>query len=232
MSFTLTWHGHANFQIRTAGCSILIDPFFGGAAAPASVLRGEARPDLVLVTHDHADHLGETVAVCTQSGAALAGVVGLVEGLCAQGVPERQILNGGGFNIGGTVKFKGVAVTMTEAFHTSASGAPVGFIIRLEDGYTIYHAGDTGIFANMAVWGDLFAIDLALLPTGGFYTMDGRQAALAASMLKCKAAVPMHWGTFPVLAQDTLEFEKELSIRVPACRILKMRPGQSLELSA
>ncbi|MDR0827919.1 MAG: metal-dependent hydrolase [Desulfovibrio sp.] len=232
MPRSITWHGHANFQIRTPGCNILIDPFFGGAPAPAEILRGNDRPDLVLVTHMHADHYGEAVAICAACGAMLGGVVGLVEVLQEQGVPAAQILNGIGFNIGGTVKVKGVDITMTEAFHSSEAGVPTGFIIRLDDGYAIYHAGDTGVFANMAVWGDLFALDLALLPAGGLFTMDGRQAARAAAILKCKAAVPMHWGTFPVLAQNTDEFESELAVQAPDCRFVRMLPGQSLSLPA
>ena len=126
------------------------------------------------------------------------------------GLPESQILNGIGFNIGGTVEHNGIAVTMVQATHSCDAGVPVGFIIRLEDGYTIYHAGDTGILSSMALWGKLYDIDLALLPIGGVFTMDAPQAALAAMMLRCKKAVPMHWGTFPVLAQNCDAFQEEL----------------------
>ena len=232
MSTSILWHGHSNFQINSPGCRILIDPFFTGNPVAKLGWKEAAVPDVVLVTHLHADHAGDAVAVCKETGARLGAVVGVAGPLQELGVPQAQILNGIGFNIGGTVSEKGVSFTMTEAFHTSDSGAPVGYIITLADGFIIYHAGDTGIFANMAVWGELYSIDLALLPVGGVFTMDGRQAAYAAQLLKAKAVIPMHWGTFPVLAQDTAEFERELSKRAPSCRFVRMLPGQTLDLAA
>jgi L-ascorbate metabolism protein UlaG (beta-lactamase superfamily) len=230
MKSTLTWHGHANFHIRTPGCSILIDPFFTGNPSAVINWRDIGPVDVVLLTHLHGDHAGDALAICTETGAKLGGVVGLVDVFAAQGLSPEHILNGIGFNIGGTVVEKGVAITMTEALHTTEAGTPVGFILTLEDGYSVYHAGDTGIFANMAVWAELYAIDLALLPAGGVFTMDARQAALAAKMLKAGAALPMHWGTFPVLAQDTADFEKELARRAPDCLFVKASPGQALDL--
>lgn len=230
MATTLTWHGHANFQIDSPGCNIIIDPFFTGN--PSAVLGAQdiTPPDVVLVTHLHGDHAGDAVSICQRTGAKLGAVVGIAEVFREQGVPQEHILNGIGFNIGGTLVEKGVAITMTEAFHTTEAGAPTGYIITLADGYTIYHAGDTGIFATMAVWGELYSIDLALLPAGGVFTMDARQAAHAAGMLKAKAAIPMHWGTFPVLARDTAEFERELAKKAPGCRFVGMKSGQTIDL--
>ncbi|MDR1947152.1 MAG: metal-dependent hydrolase [Desulfovibrio sp.] len=230
MTASITWHGHATFQITAPECNILIDPFFTGNPAARTAAEDIEKPDLVLVTHLHSDHAGDAVGICKRTGAALGGIVGLVEVLQSRGVPAAQIINGIGFNIGGTIHIRGAAITMTEAFHTSEAGAPAGYIIRLADGYTIYHAGDTGIFAGMAVWGELFAVDLALLPAGGLFTMDGRQAARAAALLKTRFATPMHWGTFPVLAQDTAEFESELAARAPGCRLFRMEPGQTAPL--
>jgi L-ascorbate metabolism protein UlaG (beta-lactamase superfamily) len=231
MSTAITWHGHANFFINSPGCSILIDPFFTGN--PKAVCGPDAvpAPDLVLVTHLHGDHSGDTVSICKRTKAMLGAVVGSVERLQAQGVPQDRLLNGIGFNIGGTVTVGSASITMTEAFHTTEAGVPVGYILSLADGLTVYHAGDTGIFANMAVWGELYSIDLALLPIGGVFTMDARQAALAAKMLRAKAVLPMHWGTFPVLAQDTSAFERELAVTAPDCRFVRIAPGQTLDLS-
>lgn len=232
MSTSIVWHGHSNFQINSPGCRILVDPFFTGNPVAGTRWQDVETPDVVLVTHLHGDHAGDAVSICKKTGAKLGAVVGVIDPLQEQGLPQAQCLNGIGFNIGGTVCEKGAAFTMTEAFHTSDSGAPVGYIITLADGFTIYHAGDTGIFANMAVWGELYSIDLALLPAGGVFTMDGRQAAMAAKLLKAKAAIPMHWGTFPVLAQDTAQFERELAACAPSCRFVRMLPGQTLDLSA
>ncbi|MDL2216490.1 metal-dependent hydrolase [Desulfovibrio sp. OttesenSCG-928-M14] len=230
MAATLTWHGHANFQIKCSGCNILIDPFFTGNPKATLNWNEIDKPDVVLVTHMHGDHSGDALAICKATGAKLGGVVGLVDVFMEQGLAANQIINGIGFNIGGTVVEKGVAFTMTQAFHTSEAGCPTGFIIRLDDGYTIYHAGDTGLFASMALWGELYDIDLALLPAGGVFTMDARQAARAAQLLRAKAALPMHWGTFPVLAQNTVDFERELGLCAPHCRFVAIEAGESLDL--
>lgn len=207
---TLTWHGHSAFAITSASSrTILIDPWFDGNPT-AQAAAASQKADLVLVTHDHGDHAGQALEICQRTGATLGAIVELAAVFKAQGLPDSQILNGIGFNIGGTVEFQGISVTMTQAFHSCAAGAPVGFIIRLEDGYTIYHAGDTSVFSSMAMWGKLYTIDLALLPIGGVFTMDGAQAALAAMMLRCRKVVPMHWGTFPALAQHVDGFREEL----------------------
>lgn len=231
MHTTITWYGHAAFGITTPDCSILIDPFFTGN--PAGLSWETIEPDVVLVTHDHGDHTGDAVAICQKTQAMLGAVVGTAEKLAAQGVPSEQMLLGGGFNIGGTISVKGgVTVTMVEAFHSSESGVPVGYIVTLPSGQRIYHAGDTGIFANMATWGMLYPIDVALLPIGGTYTMDARQAAYAANLLKARSVIPMHWGTFPALAQSTDEFMAELRVQAPTCRGISLVPGESVNITA
>ncbi len=230
MSVSITWHGHANFQLAHPACNVLVDPFFMGCPTAVTTWNSIAKPDVVLVTHLHGDHAGDVVDICRKTGAVLGVVVGAAEVLQSSGVPQTQILNGIGFNIGGTVEVKGAKITMTEAFHTTEGGAPTGFIITFPDGFTVYHAGDTGVFANMAVWGELYDIDLALLPAGGVFTMDPRQAALAAKMLRAKAAVPMHWGTFPLLEQSPDAFLKELAERAPNCRGIAMKPGETITL--
>lgn len=230
MQHLLTWHGHANFQIATEGANILIDPFFEGNPSAAAAWQGIAKPDLVLVTHDHGDHVGQTVEICRETGAMMGAIVGTAEKLAAGGVPQQQVLNGIGFNIGGTVLHNGVAVTMTQAYHSSESGAPAGYILTLPDGFTIYHAGDTGIFAGMELWGRLYSIDVALLPIGGVFTMDAKQAALACRLLRARSVVPMHWGTFPVLEGNTARFKEQLMNFAPDCRLFDMKPGETLTL--
>lgn len=227
---TIIWHGHSCFEIRTPDAVALIDPFLDGnprAKAGASAI---ARCDLVLVTHDHGDHVGQAVEICQRTGAMLGAVVGTASRLEKAGVPKAQVIGGIGFNIGGAAEVKGIKATMTQAFHTSDSGAPVGYILTLPDGFTVYHAGDTGIFASMQLWGRLHPLDLALLPIGGFYTMDARQAALACALLGCKAVTPMHWGTFPALASNTASFAAELQKAAPDTRLLVMEPGQAVEM--
>lgn len=227
---SITWHGHANFQINSPDCNILIDPFFTGNPTAKTSWEAIAPPDVVLITHLHGDHAGDAVAICRKTGAMLGAVVGIAEVFQERGVAQEQILNGIGFNIGGTLRHKNTNITMTQAFHTTEAGAPTGYVITLADGYTIYHAGDTGVFASMALFGELHDINLALLPVGGVFTMDARQGALAAKLLKADAVFPMHWGTFPVLAQDVAEFERELAKALPSCRMVKAQPGDTVPL--
>jgi len=221
---TLTWHGHSAFAITSKGKTILIDPWFdGNPSAKAAAKNVEA--DLVLVTHDHGDHVGQALDICKRTGAALGCIVELAAKLKSQGLPDSQVLNGIGFNIGGTVSHQGISVTMTQAHHSCESGVPVGFIVRLEDGYTVYHAGDTGIFSSMALWGKLYRIDLALLPIGGVFTMDAAQAAMATMMLRCRKVAPMHWGTFPVLDQNVDAFRRELDKLELGDALMKLEVG-------
>ena len=222
----ITWFGHSAFKISAPEAQVVIDPFFAPSAGVTADAAGDV--DIVLVTHDHADHVGDAVSLCQRTGAVLGAIVGTAGKLAEGGVPQEQILNGIGFNIGGTVGHKGVNITMTQAYHSSDSGSPAGYIVRMPDGLTVYHAGDTCIFSGMELWGQLYSIDVALLPVGGVFTMDARQAALACKLLGCKAVVPMHWGTFPVLAQNTATFKAELELLQVPCRCVEMAPGETV----
>ena len=172
----IRWLGHSAFKISCNGAHVVIDPFLAPQLGFTVADVGHA--DLVLVTHDHGDHVGAAADICQATGAMLGAVVGTAH-KAAAGLPDSQILNGIGFNIGGTVTHKGISVTMTQAFHTSDSGCPTGYIVRMPDGLTVYHSGDTCVFGDMALWGQLYHIDVALLPIGGVFTMDAPQAAMA-----------------------------------------------------
>jgi L-ascorbate metabolism protein UlaG (beta-lactamase superfamily) len=229
MSIKITWHGHANFHIASQDVNIVIDPFFTGNPKADIAWDAVLGVDIALVTHLHGDHVGDAIALCKKHKAQLGTVVGVADKLLESGLPKTLLCNGSGFNIGGTWRYKGVEITMTEAFHTSEAGSPVGYIITLQNGFRVYHAGDTGLFSNLKTWGELYKINLAMLPTGGFFTMDDRQAAFAAKFLQADAAIPMHWGTFPVLAQETSAFERELAEIAPSCRPVPMKPGDTIE---
>ena len=225
----LTWYGHSNFKMEDGGVSVLVDPFFEGNASTSSKWQDVGKVDIVLVTHDHGDHVGSAVDICKATGAALGAVVGTAGKLQSAGIPQEQVLNGIGFNIGGTLSVKGVSITMIPAFHTTESGTPVGYIVRMSSGFTFYHAGDTGIFSDMGLYAELYPLDLALLPIGGVFTMDGRQAALAARLLKVKAVVPMHYATFPVLQQNADSFKTLLAEQAPGCKCVVLQPDASAE---
>jgi L-ascorbate metabolism protein UlaG (beta-lactamase superfamily) len=227
----IRWYGHSNVLATDGAVGVIVDPFFEGNPLCPVDWKSVSKPDVVLVTHDHGDHAGQAVDICKNSDAVLGCVVGTGARFLADGLPPSRLFAGMGFNIGGTVEHKGIRVTMLPAFHSSETGVPVGYIVRMPSGFTFYHAGDTCVFGDMALWGELYSPDLALLPVGGFFTMDARQAALACGLLKVKTLIPLHWGTFPVLAATLEELRTELGGRAPACRLVEMKPGESVDLA-
>lgn len=222
----IIWYGHSNIMLRESGVSVLIDPFFDGNPF-APDWREIPRPDIVAVTHDHGDHMGQAAEIVRTTGATVCCIADLVGHFREHGVPSGQIINHGmGGNIDGTLKFHGVKLTMTQAFHSAAMGSPVGYVIEMPGGFTVYHAGDTGLFGDMALIAERFAIDIAMLPVGGVFTMDGVLAAKAAAMLRVPMAMPIHYGTFPVLDQTPDLFVENLKKYAPSCRAVLMNPGE------
>lgn len=230
---TVKWHGHANFRITSAeGKNLLIDPWFEGNPSCSTPLSDVTEADYILVTHDHFDHLGQAVDIAQKTGAIVVGIVETMAKLQNEmGLPQEQVVNGGfGMNIGGTSDLGGIKATMTQAFHSSATGSPCGFVLKLENGKTIYHAGDTGIFGTMATLGEMYSLDLALLPVGSCFTMDPFQAAHALKLLKPKVVIPMHYLTFPVLEPDASNFEKLAKEKAPDVRVVSLMPGEEYTL--
>src|SRR5512135_247175 len=224
-SVRIRWFGHSGFSIRD-GKTALIDPWFeGNPKAPTGVGRSPGA-DLLLLTHDHFDHAGDAVSLAKRTGALVVAIFELAGDLKAKGVPETQLIHGGGMNVGGTVSVQGFEITMTEAHHSCTLGAPVGYVLKTPSGLTIYHSGDTGIFAGMALIGELYPIDVALLPIGSVFTMDFRQAAKAATLLRAKTVVPMHYGTFPILEPSADRFVAEMKKVAPGTRVIVLAPGE------
>jgi len=229
-SVGVTWYGHSNMLVEGDGVRVLFDPFFeGNRFAPD--WRTIPRPDIIAVTHDHGDHLGQAVVLAKTTGARIACIFDLAFWFIDQGVPAGQILNhGSGWSVDGTVEEKGARLTMTEAVHSCAIGAPVGYVLQLPGGLTIYHSGDTALFGDMALIGQRFKLDVAMLPIGGTFTMDGEQAAKACALLGAKTAIPMHYATFPALAPTADVFVRALAEHAPACRALVLEPGLPVAL--
>ncbi len=223
MAYTLTWFGHSNFRLETGTTRIFFDPFFAGNPSAPVTFEQAGRPDLVLVTHDHADHVGQTLEICRTTGATAVGVFDTVNGLVARGLPEAQAM---GMNLGGTVTLAGIRIKMVQAVHSSASGAPAGYILTFPDGFCLYNAGDTALFSSMELFGRFHEIHLALLPIGGHFTMDAESAAYACRLLRARQVVPMHWGTFPVLAQGTDPFSRALEEHSPDTALILLPPGK------
>lgn len=226
----VTWFGHAAFKVEAKGVNVLLDPFI----APGLNIGVEdiGKVDLILITHDHGDHVGSAVEVCKKTGALVGCMVGVAQAMIQRGVPENRIFNGVGYNIGGSLNYRGVTAIMTQAFHSSDTGSPAGYIVKMPDGLVFYHAGDTGIFESMRLFGNLYDIHLAMLPIGGMFTMDAFQAAHACGLLGCDKVIPMHWGTFPALAQSPDAFRAELKNIAPDCQCIGMSPGETVEIEA
>lgn len=231
---TLRWWGHAFFEFVTdEGKVILFDPWTAEDGNPTCPENNEAfdTADLVLVSHDHLDHAVSAVTICQKTGALLGGIVQTVGRLSEEGVAAEQVVNAGmGFNVGGGVDLGWCQVISVPAFHSSDTGCACGLIVRTSDGTTIYHAGDTSIFGDMALLARLYPMDAALLPIGGVFTMDPAQAAEAAAMLKPKIVIPMHFGSFPVIVERADEFVDLCHQVAPEVRVVVLEPRESTSL--
>ncbi|KJR96888.1 MAG: beta-lactamase [Peptococcaceae bacterium BRH_c4a] len=230
MPNSVKWLGHAACQITSAtGKVILIDPWITGNPGCAIKKQDVKRADLILVTHDHSDHVGTDIPDLVRStGAMVLTHPELAAVLVQSGVSPDNIINGIGMNIGGQVEWAGIKVTMTQAFHSSSIGDAVGYIIILEDGKTVYHAGDTGIFSGMELLGSIYSIDVALIPIGSVFVMDPLQAAYSLTLLKPGIAVPIHYKTFPILVQDAGDFIRLAREKAPDTRVEAINPGEEI----
>jgi len=218
----ITWFGHSNFRIKAADATLFIDPFFVGNPSAVTEYKDVEECNLILVTHDHHDHLGQTLELAIKHGAEVVAMPEIIHPLLAQGLPEEL---GVGMNIGGTVVRRGLEIKMVQAFHSANHGAAVGFIVTDPNGLCLYDSGDTGLFGDMELFGKLHDIDIALLPIGGRYTMDAKQAAYACKLLGCKSVIPHHWGTWGILDQNTDAMAEQLSLIAPKTQMVELTIG-------
>lgn len=225
---TFTWYGHSCVELRTPGGKVLIfDPWFGNPTSPRAAADVK-QCDLMLVSHGHFDHLGsgprdianaDSLAIARATKPTWVSIHELSLWL------ETQLDGAGveiiGMNKGGTVSARGLSVTMIHADHSAGDwtaagespmylGEPVGFVVELEDGMRVLFAGDTDVFGDMKIIGEMHTLDVAFLPIGGHYTMGPAGAARAAALLGVRAVVPIHYGTFPILAGTPDQLRDEL----------------------
>jgi L-ascorbate metabolism protein UlaG (beta-lactamase superfamily) len=229
MAVPLTWLGHASFRLDSPGGKrIYVDPWLSGPTCPDSEKEPE-RIDLIAITHGHGDHVGDTVALWQKFKPPVVALVELRAWLEGQGVEADRPLNP---NKGGTVDVDGVKVTLTDANHSSSvedgtyAGEPAGIVLELEDGFTIYFAGDTNVFMSMQLIGRIYEPDVAVLPIGDHFTMGPREAAVALELLGVKRCVPCHYGTFPLLTGTPAE----LAQLAPDVELITPEPGETVEL--
>ena len=229
-NLAITWLGHSSFRLRTpGGLEVLFDPWYTGNPRVPEGAR-PTKADLILVSHGHSDHITDAAAMAKATGATVVGIWEVVSWLGSKGVHAVEPMNKGG-----TITAKGLRITMTEAIHSSSFdengilylGEPAGFVVRLENGQTIYFAGDTALFSDMKLIGELYKPDIAFLPIGDRFTMGPDTAALAARWLGVKQVVPMHWGTFPLLTGTPDALQQHLA--GSGIEVLALEPGQTAE---
>ncbi|OPX60238.1 MAG: metal-dependent hydrolase [Methanobacterium sp. PtaB.Bin024] len=224
----IRWLGHSAFSISTPNTEILIDPFIrDNPACPVEI--EDLTADIICVTHGHKDHFGDTVELAEENDATV---------ICNHEHSvylTQQELDTIGMNMGGTVNVEGITVTMVNAIHSSdmdfiegigPGGSSCGFILQLENGRRIYHAGDTSIFGDMErVIKNIYRPQIALLPIGDRFTMGITEASIAASWIRPEVIIPMHYNTFPVIEQNPKRF-KELVELSTDTKVTILKPGE------
>ncbi len=223
----IKWYGHSAFEVQIGDKVFLVDPWLSN---PKSPIKGEfpVEPDYVIVTHDHGDHLGDTISILRRTKKAKAIAIFEIANYIASeiGDPSR-VIDG---NIGGPIQLDdGYFVILTSATHSSQRGHSTGALFGRE-GELVYHAGDTGITYDMKIIGELYSPKVALLPIGGHYTMGPKEAAKATELIKPKYVIPMHYGTFPVLKGTPEEFKEWVSKFAPEVKVVVLQPGEEVSL--
>ncbi len=227
---SITWLGHSTFILTTPGGKrLLFDPWLTGNPACPEKLRKPPAVDLILVSHGHADHTGDLVACARASAAPVVAIWELCDWLGRKGIKEVAPMNKGG-----SIEVAGLRITMTDARHSSSVtedgrliylGEAAGFVVRLEDGRSIYYAGDTCLFGDMRLIGEMYRPEIAFLPIGDRFTMDPAAAATACAMLGVRQVVPMHWGSLPMLTGTPAALKALVEPR--GVQVLELEPGQT-----
>jgi L-ascorbate metabolism protein UlaG (beta-lactamase superfamily) len=219
----LRFLGHAAFSLSDGDTSVVIDPFLTGNPK-AAVAAEDVNASTVLLTHGHADHIGDTVAIAQRTGAPVVAIVELAGEIAGDGVEVRDP------NLGGTVTFDWGWVKLVPAWHTSTTpkgtvNTPAGLLINFKD-TIVYHLGDTCLFSDLQLVGKRTPIDYALMCIGGHYTMDRVDGVEAAALVGAKTVVPCHYNTFPPIETDVTAFKSDVEAATSS-HVLVLEPGGS-----
>lgn len=222
----LKWLGHSCFIIE-GNDRIIIDPFINGNPF-CNVRVEEIKVDIVAVTHGHADHLGDGIEIAKNNDAVFVAIHEIAQYASGKGLRAE------GINMGGGVKIKNTEIFMTPAWHSSGldetdfaiSTSPAGLVIN--SGKTVYHAGDTCLFSDMKLIGEIYEPDVALLPIGGRYTMDVRQALMAMEFIKADLNIPMHYNTFDLIKADANGLKKIADKK--GLKVVVLKPNEEIEI--
>ncbi|GAW28691.1 metal-dependent hydrolase [Carboxydocella sp. ULO1] len=225
----ITFLGHAGFWLTGNQTRVAIDPFLTGNPV-AKHQPGEIQAEYILVSHGHGDHLGDSVAIARQSNGTIVSVFEIANYCATQGATVHPM------HIGGSYNFGPVRIKLTPALHGSSSGEypaiylgnPCGFIVEM-DGLTLYHSGDTGLFGDMALIGRRHVLDVAFIPIGDNFTMGPDDALEAVKMLTPRYVIPMHYNTWPLIAQDATSFKQRVEAETGA-EVIILNPGESWEI--
>jgi L-ascorbate metabolism protein UlaG (beta-lactamase superfamily) len=204
------WLGHSAFRLDSpSGKIIYIDPFLSQNPSTPEEYKNPGEIDYILLTHGHEDHVGDTLELAKKTGCTVVAQVELSQLLKKKGLKEEQRIE---FNKGGTVHFDDFSVTLVSANHSSSfggeyAGEPGGLVLSFDDDICFYHLGDTNIFGDLELYGDMYEPHVIAVPMGDHYTMGPQEAALCCDMLRAKMAIPIHYGTFPVLTGKPEDFK-------------------------
>jgi L-ascorbate metabolism protein UlaG (beta-lactamase superfamily) len=222
----INYIGHATFELVEGDTRILIDPFLAGNSPVAKVGADDVNPTHIFLTHGHADHVADAVAVAKRTNAQCVAITEL-----AGWLGENGVENTADPNLGGTVEFDGGSVRLVPAWHTSMTpdgkvvNTPAGLVINL-GGKTIYHLGDTALFSDLQLVGKRDEIDVALMCIGGHYTMDRHDAVTAAELIGAKQVIPCHYNTFPPIETDAQAFKSDVDSKTSS-EVVVLEPGES-----
>lgn len=216
----ITWIGHSALKLEGSK-TVFIDPFITGNPAATFDLGSVKAADVVVVTHDHGDHLGDGFAICKKTGATLVAIYEIAE------VGAKQGIKAEGMNIGGTVTVNGVSVSLVPALHTAnLGGTATGAVVEM-DGKKVYHSGDTGLTMEMILIGEMYTPDIAFLPIDGRFNMGPRLAAKAVELLKVPRVVPIHYNTFPLVESSPEKFKELVGGKSD---VIIIKPGEYIEI--